>query len=61
MKATDLLAKVDEILIKEKSLNAGDKVLITGGMSFISSKIGRTNFIKLHQIGATSTIYAKGE
>lgn len=61
MKADDLFSKIDDILIKEKMINAGDKIIITGGMSFITSNIGKTNFIKLHQVGANSTIYARTE
>jgi len=51
----ELLKNIDEKMIKEKILNAGDKVIITGGLPYLS--VGKTNFIRLHQIGSSGTLY----
>lgn len=51
----ELLNQVDEYLIKETFLKAGDKIIITGGLPHLS--VGKTNFIRLHQVGAAGTLY----
>lgn len=50
----DLLRKLDDMLIDGKLLNPGDKIIITGGLPEMS--VGRTNFIRLHQVGSTRTM-----
>lgn len=50
----DLLKKLDDMLIEEKLLNPGDKIIITGGLPEMA--MGRTNFIRLHQVGSTRTM-----
>jgi pyruvate kinase len=49
-----LLVKLDEMLIKETFLNAGDKIIITGGLPCLTAT--RTNFLRLHQIGSSGTM-----
>ncbi|MEI7473798.1 MAG: pyruvate kinase [bacterium] len=49
----DLLKKLDDMLIDQKLLNPGDKIIITGGLPEMA--VGRTNFIRLHQVGSTRT------
>lgn len=49
-----LLVKLDELLIKETFLNAGDKIIITGGLPCLTAT--RTNFLRLHQIGSSGTM-----
>lgn len=51
----EFLKNIDEKMIKEKILNAGDKVIITGGLPYLS--VGKTNFIRLHQIGSSGTLF----
>ena len=51
----ELLKRIDEMLIKETFLSAGDKIIVTGGLPYLS--VGRTNFLRLHQIGSSGMIY----
>lgn len=51
----ELIRKIDKKLIKETFLRAGDKVIITGGLPHLN--IGKTNFIRLHQLGSPGTMY----
>ena len=51
----DFLKKLDTILVKESFLNKGDKVIITGGLPYLGT--GRTNFLRLHQIGSSITLH----
>lgn len=51
----DLLKNIDEILINKTFLEAGDKVIITGGLPYLA--VGKTNFLRLHQIGSYGTMY----
>ncbi|OGI22874.1 MAG: pyruvate kinase [Candidatus Melainabacteria bacterium RIFOXYA12_FULL_32_12] len=51
----ETLKNLDKMLIKETFLNAGDKVIITGGLPYLAA--GKTNFIRLHQIGAAGIMY----
>ena len=51
----ELLKKMDEILIKETFLDAGDRIIITGGLPYLAA--GKTNFLRLHQDGSSGTIY----
>ncbi len=47
----DELKALDECLIQKTFLNVGDKIIITGGQFYLIP--GRTNFLRLHQIGST--------
>jgi len=51
----ELLRKIDKKLIDETFLDAGDKIIITGGNPYLTT--GRTNFLRLHQIGSVGTMY----
>jgi pyruvate kinase len=51
----ELLRKLDEMLMRETFLNAGDKIVITGGLPYLT--VGKTNFLRLHQIGSSGTMY----
>lgn len=48
------LEKIDEFLLKNTFLKAGDKVIMTGGLPYLSE--GKTNFLRIHQIGASSAM-----
>ena len=48
------LRKLDEMLISKTFLNAGDKIIITGGLPYLIT--GKTNFIRLHQVGSALTM-----
>lgn len=50
----ELLKNIDKMLLKETFLNAGDKIIITGGLPYLT--IGKTNFLRLHQVGSTKTM-----
>ncbi|EKE02887.1 MAG: hypothetical protein ACD_20C00317G0022 [uncultured bacterium] len=50
----EMLKDLDEILIKETFLEAGDKVIITGGLPYLAA--GKTNFLRLYQIGSAGII-----
>lgn len=50
----ELLKEMDSKLIKETFLSAGDKVIITGGLPSITA--GKTNFLRLHQLGSVGII-----
>ncbi len=47
------LKGLDECLIQKTFLNVGDKIILTGGQFYLIP--GRTNFLRLHQIGSTVT------
>lgn len=49
-----LLEHIDEYLIKNTFLKPGDKVIITGGLPYLSE--GKTNFLRIHQIGAAASM-----
>jgi len=51
----DLLKEIDEKLVKNTFLNAGDKIIITGGLPYLTA--GKTNFLRLHQLGSLGIIY----
>lgn len=51
----ELIRQIDQKLIKETSLRAGDKVIITGGLPHLN--VGKTNFIRLHQLGSPGVMY----
>jgi len=51
----ELLRKLDEMLMKETFLNAGDKIIITGGLPYLT--VGKTNFLRLHQVGSSGTMF----
>ena len=51
----EMLKEIDSILVKETFLDSGDKVIITGGLPHITA--GKTNFLRLHQLGSIGTIY----
>jgi pyruvate kinase len=51
----ELLKQIDEMLIKNTFLDAGDKIIITGGLPYLA--VGKTNFLRLHQIGSSGTMY----
>jgi len=46
----EMLKEVDSILVKETFLNSGDKVIIAGGLPYITA--GKTNFLRIHQLGS---------
>jgi pyruvate kinase len=50
----EVLKQIDESLIKNTFLNAGDKVILTGGFPYITA--GKTNFLRLHQLGSIGII-----
>lgn len=50
----EMLKEVDSVLIKETFLESGDKVIITGSLPFVTT--GKTNFLRLHQLGSTGII-----
>ncbi|MCK7470129.1 MAG: hypothetical protein MZU95_04485 [Desulfomicrobium escambiense] len=50
----ELLKEIDTMLIKETFLDAGDRVIITGGLPYLA--VGKTNFIRLHQLGSSVTL-----
>jgi len=50
----ELLSKLDDMLMKETMLNAGDKIVITGAMPYL---VGKTNFLRLHQVGSSGTMF----
>lgn len=50
----EMLKDIDSILIKETFLDSGDKVIITGGLPSITT--GKTNFLRLHQLGSIGII-----
>lgn len=50
----ELIKKIDNMLMKKTFLNAGDKVIITGGLPYLA--VGKTNFLRLHQIGSSGTM-----
>jgi len=51
----ELLRKLDDMLMKETFLNAGDKIIITGGLPYLT--VGKTNFLRLHQVGSSGTMF----
>lgn len=51
----EALARLDKELIENTFVCPGDKVVITGSIPYIST--GKTNFIRLHQVGSTATMY----
>jgi len=50
----EALKEIDSILVKETFLNSGDKIIITGGLPYITA--GKTNFLRLHQLGSIGII-----
>ena len=50
----EMLKEIDSVLVKETFLNSGDKVIITGGLPYITA--GKTNFLRLHQLGSIGII-----
>ncbi len=50
----EMLKEIDSVLIKETFLESGDKVIITGSLPFVTT--GKTNFLRLHQLGSTGII-----
>lgn len=50
----EMLKEIDSILIKETFLDSGDKIIITGGLPYITA--GKTNFLRLHQLGSIGII-----
>ncbi|OGH98060.1 MAG: pyruvate kinase [Candidatus Melainabacteria bacterium GWA2_34_9] len=46
----EMLKEIDSILVKETFLNSGDKVIIAGGLPYITA--GKTNFLRIHQLGS---------
>lgn len=51
----DFLYKVDQLMMNETFLEAGDKIIMTGGIPSLA--IEKTNFLRLHQVGSTATMY----
>ena len=45
----EMLARVDEVLIREGSVSKGDTLVIVAGIPL--SEMGNTNFLKLHRVG----------
>jgi pyruvate kinase len=52
---SELLNKIDKMLIDETFINQGDKIVITGAIPYLTT--GKTNFIRLHQVGSASTMH----
>ncbi|MFH0703189.1 MAG: pyruvate kinase [bacterium] len=50
----ELLKKIDEMLINQTFLKPGDKIIITGGLPYLT--VGKTNFLRLHQIGSCAVL-----
>lgn len=50
----EVLKKTDSLLIKETFISQGDKIIITGALPRIIT--GKTNFLRLHQVGSIGII-----
>ncbi len=50
----ELLKEIDELLVKDTFLNAGDKIIMTGGLPYLTA--GKTNFLRVHQLGSSGII-----
>lgn len=50
----ETLKEIDSVLTKETFLKQGDKVIITGGLPYITA--GKTNFLRIHQLGSIGII-----
>ena len=50
----ELLKEIDSALTKKTFLNAGDKIIITGGLPYLTA--GKTNFLRIHQLGSIGII-----
>ncbi|HAR64070.1 MAG: pyruvate kinase [Candidatus Margulisiibacteriota bacterium] len=49
------IKEVDELLIDKTFLKLGDNVIMTVGLPYLA--MGKTNFVRLHQLGSTTTVY----
>jgi len=53
----ELLEKLDKLLIEKTFLCPGDKIVTTGSIPYLVT--GKTNFIRVHQVGSIGTMYQK--